>query len=57
MKKVYQKPVVINFDLENPAIPSALGVGAALVGGYAVGRAVHNMMKAAPVIKMKGMNI
>ena len=53
MKKNYEKPVTISYDLEHSAFPAALAGGAAIAAGYAIGRSVANMVKAAPVIKLK----
>lgn len=50
MKKSYVKPVAMCFDMGKSAFPA---IGAALVGGYAIGRAVAHAMKASPVIKLK----
>lgn len=50
MKKSYVKPAAMCFDMEKSAFPVA---GLALVGGYAVGRAVAHVMKASPVVKLK----
>ena len=52
MKKVYRKPGVSDFDLKNSAIPAIFAAGAALAGGYAVGRVVKSAMEAAPVVKL-----
>ena len=53
MKKSYKKPLTISHSLENKEIQAFPAEGLALVAGYAVGRAVSNMMKAAPVIGLE----
>lgn len=53
MKKAYEKPLAVNYDLERSAFPAALVAGAGLAAGYAIGRSVANAVKAAPVIKLK----
>ena len=50
MKKSYIKPVAMCFDMGKSAFPM---VGAALAGGYVIGRAVAHAMKASPVVKLK----
>lgn len=55
MKKAYKKPGVSNFELGKSLFP-ALAAGAALAGGYAIGRAVKSAMEAAPVIKLGALN-
>lgn len=53
MKKTYEKPIAVNYDIERCAFPAALAAGFGLAAGYAIGRSVANAMKAAPVIKLK----
>lgn len=52
MKKSYIKPVAMCFDMGKSEFPM---VGAALAGGYVIGRAVAHAMKASPVIKLKNL--
>ena len=53
MKKIYEKPVTVSCDLEQGAFPAAALAAGGMLAGYAVGRAVTNMSRATPVIKLK----
>ena len=59
MKKTYVQPMVVSYQTieEEGVVPlAAMAGGAALLAGYAAGRAVTNMMKARPLSKLPNMN-
>ncbi len=44
MKKVYEKPIILNDSNKGTAIiPAALAAGAALAGGYVIGRVAKSV--------------
>lgn len=53
MKKSYKKPLSINHSPENKENTAFPAEGLALLAGYVAGRAVHNMMKATPIIGLE----